>query len=354
MTFQEILAQVIDWLKREHKVSYRALKRQFDLDDDYLEDIKDALLFAHPVVDDDGRGLVWTGEAEPSSESDAHREADAEVRFHAIIPVLIALLQREGRITYPSLMQIFGLDEVLLGNLRKELILRRLAVDEDGQVLAWTGETQSAVQPAISTAPPAFTPAATTVPDTPTDISIGAEPIRTVPEAERRQLTVMFCDLADSTKLSQQLDPEDLREVVRAYQATAAEVIQQYEGHMAQYLGDGLLIYFGWPVAHEDDAQRAAYAGLGIVDSITGGLNPRLQQEKGVQLTVRLGIHTGPVVVGEMGGGGRHEDLATGETVNIAARLEGMAAPNTVLISNVTARLMRDTFELEDLGQQVL
>ncbi len=113
----------------------------------------------------------------------------------------------------------------------------------------------------------------------------------------------MFCDLADSTKLSQQLDPEDLREVVRAYQATAAEVIQQYEGHMSQYLGHGLLIYFGWPVAHEDDAQRALHSGLGIVEAITTTLNPRLEREKGVQLTVRLGVHTGLVVVGEMGGG---------------------------------------------------
>ena len=89
---------------------------------------------------------------------------------------------------------------------------------------------------------------------------------RVAPEAERRQLTVMFCDLADSTRLSQQLDAEDLREVVRAYQATAAEVIHQYEGHIAQYLGDGLLVYFGWPVAHEDDALRGVHAGLGIVD----------------------------------------------------------------------------------------
>jgi class 3 adenylate cyclase/tetratricopeptide (TPR) repeat protein len=160
----------------------------------------------------------------------------------------------------------------------------------------------------------------------------------------------MFCDLADSTKLSQQLDPEDLREVVRAYQASAAEIIQQYEGHLAQYLGDGLLIYFGWPVAHEDDARRALHAGLEIVEAITTTLNPRLEQAKGVQLTVRLGVHTGPVVVGEMGGGRRHENLATGETVNIAARLEGLAAPNTVMISHVTARLVRDAFALEDLG----
>jgi len=177
---------------------------------------------------------------------------------------------------------------------------------------------------------------------------------QSVPDAERRQLTVMFCDLVGSTQLSGQLDPEDLRAVVRAYQEAAAEVIQHYEGHIAQYLGDGLLIYFGWPKAHGDDVQRALHTGLGIVEAITTTLNPRLEQDKGVTLAVRLGMHTGPVVVGEMGGGGRHENLATGETVNIAARLEGLAAPNTVVISHVSARLVREAFVLEDLGLHAL
>jgi hypothetical protein len=141
MNFYEVLEQVLVLLQRHGRVSYRALKRQFDLDDDYLEDLKVELIEVRELAEDrDNKMLVWTGEADPPSESDGHREADAEARFHAIIPVLIGLLQREGRITYPSLMQIFGLDEVLLGNLRKELILRRLAVDEDGQVLTWAGE----------------------------------------------------------------------------------------------------------------------------------------------------------------------------------------------------------------------
>src|SRR5215467_6018415 len=158
-------------------------------------------------------------------------------------------------------------------------------------------------------------------------------------EAERRQLTVLFCDLVGSTQLSSQFDPEDLRAVVRAYQEAAAAVIQQYAGHIAQYLGDGLLVYFGYPAAHEDDARRAVHTGLGIVEAITT-LNPRLRGPYAVQLAVRLGIHTGPVVVGEMGGGGRHEHLALGETPNIAARLEGLAPANTVVISAVTAQLV--------------
>jgi class 3 adenylate cyclase len=174
-----------------------------------------------------------------------------------------------------------------------------------------------------------------------------------LPGAERRQLTVMFCDLVGSTELSARLDPEDLREVVRSYQEKAADVIQGLDGHIAQYLGDGLLAYFGYPQAHEDDAHRAVRAGLGIVEAM-GKLNTRLESEYGVQLAVRLGIHTGPVVVGEMGTGGRHEQLALGETPNVAARLERLAEPDTVVISAMTKRLVEAAFILKDLGSHRL
>jgi class 3 adenylate cyclase/predicted ATPase len=182
---------------------------------------------------------------------------------------------------------------------------------------------------------------------------LSAAPVCPAPEAERRQLTVLFCDLVGSTQLSGQLDPEDWRAVVRAYQEAAAEVIRQYEGHIAQYLGDGLLVYFGYPTAHEDDARRAVHTGLGIVQAITA-LNTRLVAQYGVELAVRLGIHTGPVVVGVMGGGGRHEHLALGETPNVAARLQSLAPANAVVISAVTARLVRSAFALEELGTHTL
>src|SRR5262249_36747220 len=159
------------------------------------------------------------------------------------------------------------------------------------------------------------------------------------PEAERRQLTVLFCDLVDSTALSSQLDPEDLRAVVRAYQEICAKVIARYEGYIAQYLGDGLLVYFGYPRAHEDDAQRAVRAGPGMVEAMAQ-LHTPLTQERGVHLAVRLGIHTGLVVVGEVGGGTRQEQLTLGETPNIAARLQGIAAPNTLVISAATFQLL--------------
>ena len=173
------------------------------------------------------------------------------------------------------------------------------------------------------------------------------------PEAERRQLTVLFCDLVDSTALATHLDPEELREVVRAYQRVCAEVIQRFEGYIAQYLGDGLLVYFGYPQAHEDDGQRAVRAALGMMEAM-GRLNQHLEQERGVRLAVRVGIHTGLVVVGEMGGGGRQEQLALGETPNVAARLQALAAPDTVVISAATQRLVQGLFTCQDLGLHTL
>jgi class 3 adenylate cyclase/predicted ATPase len=153
--------------------------------------------------------------------------------------------------------------------------------------------------------------------------------------------------------LASQLDPEDLRAVVRAYQDTCAKVIARFEGHIAQYLGDGLLVYFGYPLAHEDDAQRAVRAGLGIVEAL-GQLNTRLEQERGVRLAVRLGIHTGLVVVGEVGGGTRQEQLALGETPNLAARLQGIATPNTVVASAATVQLLGGFFTYQSLGTSIL
>ena len=173
------------------------------------------------------------------------------------------------------------------------------------------------------------------------------------PSAERRQLTVMFCDLVGSTDLSGKLDPEELREIVRAYQKASADVISRFEGHIAQYLGDGLLVYFGYPLAHEDDAHRGVRSGLGIVEEIDR-LNVRLKDEMGITLSVRIGIHTGLVVVGEMGVGERHEHLALGETPNIAARLQGIADPDTVVISSATYRLIEGFFNCESKGSHAL
>ena len=169
------------------------------------------------------------------------------------------------------------------------------------------------------------------------------------PAAERRQLTVMFCDLVGSTALSARLDPEELRDVIREYQAACAEVIRRYDGSIVQYLGDGLLVYFGVPHAHEDDARRAGHAGLEIVRAMDA-LNARSAGRTSVELAVRVGIHTGPVVIGEMGAGARTEQLAVGETPNVAARLQGSARPRAVVASETTYRLISRFFTCVDLG----
>src|SRR5215510_6424366 len=172
--------------------------------------------------------------------------------------------------------------------------------------------------------------------------------VRAARGAERRQLTVMFCDLVGSTVLAEQLDPEEWRTVVREYQRVSAEVVRHFEGYVAQYLGDGLLVYFGYPAAHEDDALRAARAGLEIVRAVHELPFPHTQLQYPLQ--VRIGIHTGLVVVGEVGDGGKSEQLALGETPNIAARLQGLAEPDTVVISAATYRLIAGLLECRDLG----
>ena len=173
------------------------------------------------------------------------------------------------------------------------------------------------------------------------------------PTPERRQLTVMFCDLVGSVALSLKLDPEDLREVIGRYQNVATECIEQYEGYVAQYLGDGLLAYFGYPVAHEDEAVRAVRAGREILTGI-GRLNESLQDDYGIEVAVRIGIHTGIVVVGEMGSGARRENLALGEVPNVAARVQALAGENKLLASEATYRLVAPAFEGKDLGRHTL
>lgn len=168
--------------------------------------------------------------------------------------------------------------------------------------------------------------------------------------AERRQLTVMFCDLVGSTSLAEQLDPEDLRDVIRSYQDACAGVVSRFEGYVAKFIGDGLLIYFGYPKAHEDDAERAIRSALGLVSAVG-----RLEGRTGQQLQLRVGIATGLVVVGDIvGEEAAQERTVIGETPNLAARLQGLAGPNDIVISAATRDLAGRQFEYEDLGPQVL
>ena len=175
-----------------------------------------------------------------------------------------------------------------------------------------------------------------------------ARPGRLVETAgERRQLTVMFCDLVGSTALSEKLDPEELRSLLNAYRTLCGEVIARYEGFVARYVGDGILTYFGWPTAHEEDAERALRAALEIVHTVKRASSTE-------DLSVRIGIATGPVVVGEQAGTGDQSKLAVGSTPNLAARLQGLAAADQIVIATATRRLVGNAFELNDLGEHDL
>ena len=164
--------------------------------------------------------------------------------------------------------------------------------------------------------------------------------------AERRQVTVMFSDLVGSTALSARMDPEDLREVISAYQKCVAETVQRFGGFVAKYMGDGVLVYFGYPQAHEDDAERAVRAGLELVQAVG-------ELKTSAPLQTRVGIATGLVVVGDLIGSGEAQERGiVGETPNLAARLQGIAEPNTVVIAESTRKLLGNLFDLEDLGGQ--
>ncbi len=186
--------------------------------------------------------------------------------------------------------------------------------------------------------------------DTPKTVAAAAAPVARHPLdiAERRQVTVMFCDLVGSTALSASMDPEDLREVISAYQKCVAETVRRFDGFVAKYMGDGVLVYFGYPQAHEDDAERAVRAGLELIGAVSA-LKPN------APLETRIGIATGLVVVGDLIGSGEAQERGiVGETPNLAARLQGIAEPNMVVIADGTRRLLGNLFELEDLGAKDL
>jgi class 3 adenylate cyclase len=178
--------------------------------------------------------------------------------------------------------------------------------------------------------------------------TMAAAPVAPRDIAERRQVTVMFSDLVGSTALSARMDPEDLREIISAYQKSVAESVGRFGGFVAKYMGDGVLVYFGYPQAHEDDAERAVRSGLELVAAV-GAVKTH------APLQTRVGIATGLVVVGDLiGSGASQEQAIVGETPNLAARLQSIAEPNKIVIAEGTRRLVGNLFELEDLGAQDL
>ena len=229
---------------------------------------------------------------------------------------------------YETLFRQNDIDAEVLGDLT-DADLEKL-----GLTLGHRKRLLKAVE-ALTGSSPALPPAATAIP-------------RIADAAERRQVTVMFSDLVGSTALSARMDPEDLREVIAAYQKCVSQTVRRFGGFVAKYMGDGVLIYFGYPQAHEDDAERAVRAGLELIPAVTALKSP-------LSLQTRIGIATGLVVVGDLVGSGESQERGiVGETPNLAARLQGVAEPNMVVIAEGTRRLLGNLFELQDLGPKDL
>src|SRR5215831_18003291 len=257
MTFEELLDQVIAMLRRHGRVTYRTLKLQFHLDDDHLEALKEELLYSQShVLDEDGQGLVWTGDTSPTSTS----------------PSAATLASHQDRtpLTYTP------------PHLAEKILTSRSAL-----------------------------------------------------EGERKQVTVLFCDITNSTALAERLGPEAMHTLLNHFFELALTAIHRYEGTINQFLGDGFMALFGAPIAHEDHARRAVLAALGVQQRLrqesveaaplTGGTEDAPLQ----QLSVRMGLNTGLVVVGSIGDNLRMDYTAVGDTTNLAARLQQLAEPGT-------------------------
>jgi class 3 adenylate cyclase len=276
------------------------------------------------------------------------------VDFDHVLHAVVGLLVIEGRLSYRRLQAEFGLDDSQLEALRFELTeVKCLAVDQHGEILAWAGNGEAiaerAPRPALATPPtyrlaaPAPQAGATEV-AAPRLLEASSDVESVTSDAERRPLTVMFCDLADSTALSAKLDPEDLQDVIRAYQERCTGIIREYGGFVAKYMGDGILVYFGYPKSLERNAERAIRTGLAIVEAMAE-LNVELGREQGIDIAVRIGIATGLVVVGEIVGEGlAQERTVIGEAPNIAARRQSIAPRNGILIGDLTKEIVGDIF----------
>jgi class 3 adenylate cyclase len=270
VTFEEILDQAIALLQRRGRMTYRTLQRQFALDEDTLNDLKDELLYAHPEVHDDaGRGLVWRGDAGiASSAPSAPGERPGQAPLAYIPP-----------------------------HLAEKILTTRSAL-----------------------------------------------------EGERKQVTVFFCDLANSTALAARLGPEAMHTLLNQFFTLALSEVHRYEGTINQFLGDGFMALFGAPIVHEDHARRAVLAAVGIRRRLREDML-LLGSQSGVALEVRMGLHTGLVIVGAIGDNLRMDYTAIGDTTNVAARLQQAATPGQIVISEATARLVTGYCSTRPLGE---
>jgi class 3 adenylate cyclase len=267
--------------------------------------------------------------------------------FEEILDQAIAMLQRRGRLTYSTLKRQFQLDDAALDDLKNELIEgQRLAVDERGNVLVWTGAEVSA--PHV-TASPASTQDRVPLAYTPAYLAEKILTSRSALEGERKQVTVLFADLKGSMELLADRDPEEARQLLDPVLERMMAAVHRYEGTVNQVMGDGIMALFGAPLAHEDHAVRACYAALAMQESVTR-YGDALQRSQGVPIQIRVGLNSGEVVVRAIGSDLHMDYTAVGQTTHLAARMEQMALPGSILLTQAVLRLAEGYVQVTSLG----
>jgi class 3 adenylate cyclase len=267
--------------------------------------------------------------------------------FEEILDQAIAMLQRRGRLTYGALKRQFQLDDAYLEDLKNELIEgQRLAAEEDGRVLVWTGEPVSA-PPVV--APPASRPAHEPLAYTPPYLAEKILTARPALAGERKQVTVLFADLKDSTELIRGLDPEAAQQLLDPALHCMMDAVHRFEGTVNQVLGDGIMALFGAPIAHEDHALRACYAALAMQTAMRA-YTEEVRRTRGLALRMRVGLNSGEVVVRAIGNDLHMDYSAVGETTHLAARMEQLATPGSTCLTPATLRLVEGLVQVSVLG----
>jgi class 3 adenylate cyclase len=264
--------------------------------------------------------------------------------FYEVLDQVIALLRSRGRVTYRALKRQFDLDDDFLEDLKEEIIkAQKLAVDENSEVLVWTGGSALVPPstPASSTPQPATASATAQEPEplsyTPKHLAEKILTSRSALEGERKQVAVLFCDLANSTAIAEKIGPENMHTLLNRFFELALHDVHRYEGTINQFLGDGFMALFGAPVSHEDHARRGVLTALALQRTLK---DANLGEPYGVACTFRMGLNSGLVVVGSIGDNLRMDYSAIGDTTNLASRLQQRAEPATILISESTSRLV--------------
>jgi class 3 adenylate cyclase len=276
--------------------------------------------------------------------------------FDDILAHVLDLLQREGRVSYRALKVRFQLDDDLLEAVKDELIYaKKLAVDEDGRVLVWAGEQTSASAPPSAPAMPALAPAPSTEQEraplayTPHHLAEKILTSRSAIEGERKQVTVLFADLKGSMELLADRDPEEARQLLDPVLERMMAAVHRYEGTVNQVMGDGIMALFGAPLAHEDHAVRACYAALTMQDAIQTYAE-EVCHRYGVTVQIRVGLNSGEVVVRAIGNDLHMDYSAIGQTAHLAARMEQLATPGSILLTTETLRLAEGVVQIKALG----